>query len=169
MTKVLDEIAVAHPTRNSLPSAARTQVASLLNLRLADAIDLMLQCKQAHWNVRGQQFHSLHELFDTVYAGVEESVDVIAERIVQMGGTAVGTVQVVARTSEVKEYPAGLSSAHDHVDTLATALAGFASRMRTAGARMTELQDAGTADLCVEVCRNVEKSLWMVEANNPGR
>src|SRR5262245_44620603 len=72
--------------RNALPMASRTPVVELLNQRLADAIDLQGQCKQAHWNVKGPSFIALHKLFDDVYAEVSEYVDTIAERIVQLGG-----------------------------------------------------------------------------------
>ena len=54
----------AFSTRNNLPKADRVQVAELLNRRLADALDLQSQCKQAHWNVKGPNFIALHKLFD---------------------------------------------------------------------------------------------------------
>ena len=53
-----------YPTRNDLPELTRAQVVLLLNQRLADAIDLQTQCKQAHWNVKGPTFIALHKLFD---------------------------------------------------------------------------------------------------------
>ena len=57
-----------HQTKNDIPLETRTKVVALLNARLADAIDLTLQGKQAHWNVKGPQFIALHELFDKVSA-----------------------------------------------------------------------------------------------------
>ena len=52
-----------HPTRNDLSTKTRTKVVAVLNARLADAIDLQFQAKQAHWNVKGPNFIALHELF----------------------------------------------------------------------------------------------------------
>src|SRR5207253_4187716 len=75
-----------YPTRNDLPESARIKLVELLNARLADAIDLQTQCKQAHWNVKGPEFIALHKLFDEVNDAVEEYVDLIAERAVQLGG-----------------------------------------------------------------------------------
>src|SRR5207302_4800402 len=63
------------PTKNDLPEAARAQLIELLNSRLADAIDLATQCKQAHWNVKGPAFFSLHQLFDELSADVRGYVD----------------------------------------------------------------------------------------------
>ena len=51
-------------TKNSLPAETRAQVAAILNQSLADLSDLYSQTKQAHWNVRGRLFYSLHKLFD---------------------------------------------------------------------------------------------------------
>src|SRR2546422_5087145 len=74
-----------YPTKNDLPEATRRQMSDLCNARLADAIDLQTQTKQAHWNVKGPHFIALHELFDKVNADVEDYVDLIAERAVQLG------------------------------------------------------------------------------------
>src|SRR5476651_2395982 len=77
-----------YQTVNDLPKDARVKVIGILNQRLADIIDLQTQLKQAHWNVKGPNFIGLHELFDKIAATVETYADKIAERIVQLGGTA---------------------------------------------------------------------------------
>jgi starvation-inducible DNA-binding protein len=73
-----------HRTRNDLSRAVRTKVIDLLDARLADAIDLQTQLKQAHWNVKGPTFIQLHELFDKITEAVEDYVDDLAERVVQL-------------------------------------------------------------------------------------
>ena len=93
-------------TKNDIPEATRAKVVELLNARLADCIDLQTQTKQAHWNVKGPNFIALHELFDKVNEAVEEYVDDIAERAVQLGGVAEGTARMVAKRSSLREYPA---------------------------------------------------------------
>src|SRR6266567_2090718 len=84
-------------TKNDLPEKARVEVIGLLNQRLAEAIDLQTQCKQAHWNVKGPAFIALHKLFDDVNEDVEEYVDLIAERVVQLGGVAEGTARSIVK------------------------------------------------------------------------
>ena len=86
-----------HPSKIRLPEATRREMATLLNARLADAIDLSTQMKQAHWNVKGPSFIALHELFDTLHGEVLAHVDNLAERVVNVGGTALGTAAVVAQ------------------------------------------------------------------------
>src|ERR1700688_3887492 len=114
---------VVYTTGNELPENMRSQVIDLLNQRLADAIDLDTQAKQAHWNVKGPQFIALHKLFDEVYAAVEEYVDLLAERVVQLGGVAAGTARIVAERSELSEYPHTIADGPAHVSALAGALA----------------------------------------------
>src|SRR5438034_1699752 len=88
----------------ALPEEQQAKLIELLNRRLADAIDLQLQSRQAYWNVKGPHFMVLRELFDKVAQGVEEYANLIAEHIMQLGGMAEGTVQAVARRSSLDEY-----------------------------------------------------------------
>ena len=96
-------------TKNDLPESARIKVIELLNARLADCKDLQTQTKQAHWNVKGPNFIGLHELFDKINEAVDEYVDEIAERAVQLGGVAEGTARVVAKRSTLPEYPLNIA------------------------------------------------------------
>jgi starvation-inducible DNA-binding protein len=155
------------PTKNDLPAATRTKVAELLNARLADCIDLQTQCKQAHWNVKGPSFIALHQLFDEINEGVEEYVDLLAERVVQLGGVAEGTARQVAARSSLPEYPM-VTDGGDHVDALSSALAAFGRAARKAIGQAEELEDADTMDILTEISRGVDKWLWFVEAHQQG-
>ena len=141
----------------------------LLNQQLADALDLGLQAKQAHWNVKGPHFIGLHELFDKVAEDLEESIDNIAERAVQLGGIALGTIQVVSKTSRLSAYPLDVLSGNEHVARLAASLTEFAATARAAIDTAGESGDADTADLFTEVSRGVDKLLWMVEAHSQSK
>jgi starvation-inducible DNA-binding protein len=154
-------------TKNDVPGKVRSTVAHLLNARLADAIDLQLQVKQAHWNVKGPHFIALHELFDQISGAVLEYVDLIAERIVQLGGVAEGTVQTVAQRTQLFQYPLGDADGHKHVEALATALASFNEPVRGAIDEVDKLGDAVTVDMLTEIARGVDKWLWFVEAHQP--
>ena len=92
-------------TKNGLSEATRVKAVELLSARLADCIDLQTQTKHAHWNVKGPNFIALHELFDKINEEVEDYVDDIAERAVQLGGVAEGTARMVAKRSSLRGYP----------------------------------------------------------------
>ena len=155
-------------TKNDLAEETRTEVITLLNQRLADCIDLQTQCKQAHWNVKGPQFIALHKLFDEINEEVEDYVDLLAERIVQLGGIAEGTVGVVAKRTSLIDYPLTLTTGAEHVAALSDALAGFARTARIGIEEMSELEDADSADILTEVSRGTDKWLWFVEAHLQG-
>jgi starvation-inducible DNA-binding protein len=157
-----------YPTKNDLPEASRREVVGLLNQRLADCIDLQTQSKQAHWNVKGPTFIALHKLFDEINADVAEYADLLAERVVQLGGIAEGTVGVVAERSTLVDYPVTLSTGTQHVAALSDALAMFGRTVRLGIEEMNELEDAGSADILTEISRGVDKWLWFVEAHQQG-
>jgi starvation-inducible DNA-binding protein len=152
-------------TRNDLPEETRQAMVTLLNHRLADALDLYLQTKQAHWNVKGPSFIALHELFDSVAEHVEAQSDTLAERAVALGGVAEGTLQAVSERSTLAAYDRALVSGMGHVRALSDALAAYGKAIRAAIAAADEVGDADTADLFTEVSREVDKDLWFVEAH----
>jgi starvation-inducible DNA-binding protein len=154
-----------HSTRNDLPAATRARVGVLLNARLADTIDLQLQAKQAHWNVKGPNFIALHELFDKVADAAEEAGDLLAERLVALGGRAEGTVQAVGRRTTLRPYSLTLASGADHVQAVADALATVARASREAIDDADRAGDKGTSDLFTELSRDLDKLLWLVEAH----
>jgi starvation-inducible DNA-binding protein len=152
-------------TKNDLPEDKRVDVIGLLNQRLAEAIDLQTQCKQAHWNVKGPTFIALHKLFDDINEDVESYVDLLAERVVQLGGVAEGTIGVAESRSKLPDYPIGLTTGAEHVAALSDALSAFGHAARIAIEEMNELEDAGSADILTEISRGVDKWLWFVEAH----
>jgi starvation-inducible DNA-binding protein len=137
----------------------------LLDARLADAVDLQTQMKQAHWNVKGPTFISLHELFDKINEDVEDYVDLIAERAVQLGGVVHGTARQVATRSALTDYP-DAREGRQHVEAVTAALAAFGKLARSAIDAADRLGDKDSADILTEISRAVDKWLWFVEAHS---
>ncbi len=154
-----------YETKNDISKSLRVQLNTLLNQRLADVIDLQIQLKQAHWNVKGPNFISLHELFDKVATGIEAYSDTIAERIVQLGGIAEGTIRVASSRSKLDEYPLTIGDGVAHVQATVAAIAKFGTMVRHSIDEATNLEDNDTADIFTEVSRGVDKWLWFVEAH----
>jgi starvation-inducible DNA-binding protein len=154
-----------NPTRNDLSKKARKAAAALLNARLADGLDLQMRAKQAHWNVKGPHFQALHLLFDGVASAVSGWNDDLAERAVQLGGIAEGTVVAVATASSLEAYPPFAVDGRAHLEAMAASLATFGASVRAAVDEATRLGDAGTADLLTGVSRGADKQLWLVEAH----
>lgn len=154
-----------HNTKIDLAKEKREKLIELLNSRLADASDLKSQIKQAHWNVKGMSFIALHELFDSIATAVEAHVDLIAERVTTLGGTAMGTVRLAAQNSGLSEYPHEITEGAAHVDAVSTALADFGKVVRKGIDEAADLGDQDTADIFTEISREIDKQLWFVEAH----
>ena len=126
---------------------------------------MTLSLKQAHWNVKGPHFIALHELFDKLYEEAGDHADTIAERIAALGGNAEGTTQAVVKKTTLAEYPLALTDGLGHVARLADSFAKFGGEVRRAIDTATELRDADTADLFTGLSRELDKSLWFLEAH----
>src|SRR5579885_2774140 len=107
-----------YKTKNDLSENAKSASIGVLNARLADAIDLALLTKQAHWNIKGPQFIALHEMIDGFRTEIDGHVDTMAERVVQLGGTALGTTQAVAKATTLAPYPTDIHKSNDHLAAL---------------------------------------------------
>jgi starvation-inducible DNA-binding protein len=154
-----------HRSRIDLADNVRAASTRLLQQRLAEAIDLKLQAKQAHWTVKGPSFIALHELFDQTAQLVEQQTDSIAERMAALGGTPEGTVQAVQSRSSLKPYPLDISDGQAHAAALSDALASFGRSVRAGIKEAGEVGDEVTAGLLTTLAEMVDKQLWFVEAH----
>jgi starvation-inducible DNA-binding protein len=130
---------------------------------LVDLVDLSLLAKQAHWNVVGKNFRSVHLQLDEVVAAARQYTDTVAERAVAIGLTPDGRASTVSRESQVEPLDAGYIAAETVVDAFATRLNAIIGRMRE---RMnaTEEADPVTQDLFIDIVADLEKLSWMFQA-----
>ncbi len=154
-----------HRTRNNLPSNAKSVSIDLLNARLADGIDLALATKQAHWNLKGPQFIGIHTMLDGFRTEQDEWNDTMAERAVQLGGTALGTTQTVAKMSKLAPYPTDTYAIADHLAALIDRFSTYANALHDSIDQADEAGDADAADIFTEVSRGIDKQLWFLEAH----
>lgn len=153
------------PSHSSVDQKDRAPIVESLNKALASSIDLSLQVKQAHWNIKGPQFFARHELFDKLADTLRDQTDVIAERAATLGGYAAGTARLAAANSALPEYDLKAVSGNEHVRALVERYAAFAQQIRD-GIRTAEShEDPVTADLYTQVLRQTELDLWFLESH----
>ena len=141
---------------------------ALLNQQLADTFDLYSQVKQAHWNVKGTRFMQLHLLFDDLASNLLEPIDMIAERAMALGGTALGTARLAAAHSNLPEFPVEVVRDWQVIELLADRFATYAASTRIAIDRAGEVNDQATMALFIEISRTIDKHLWFLEVHLSG-
>ena len=137
-----------------LPQGDRSALIKLCNDRLADAVDLQLQCKHAFWNTTDPDLAEVRELFDELNDSVEDYADRIAERAVELGGVANSTERVVATWSHVLCAPDACR--RNHAQTIATALQSFGELVRRATETASDSNDSASAEVFAEISEGLE-------------
>ncbi len=112
--------------------------------------------------MKGPHFITLRELFGQVTDGVEGYIDLLGERIVQLGGRAEGTAYLVSRRTSLERYPLASAESNGHIEALATVLACFGKHVRYAIGQVADLLDNGSTDLFTEISRGTDSWLWLI-------
>jgi starvation-inducible DNA-binding protein len=151
------------PITSALTGADRDVTGEALQATLVELVDLSLLAKQAHWNVVGRQFRSVHLHLDELVTTARKYVDAVAERAAAIGVSPDGRSRTVADTSGVKEFPHGWQDIEATVTAIVDALATLINRLR-ARIDKTDSSDPVTQDLLIEICAELEQAHWMWQA-----
>ncbi len=149
--------------REILGSEANVAVTGALQNNLTNLIDLALLMKQAHWNVIGQNFRSIHLQLDEIIADVRNASDEVAERMTTLGVEPDGRASTVAENSSLKAYPAEFVDVSRTITLVADALKTTITELRSAIEKLGEL-DPVSEDMCISISASLEKHLWMLQA-----
>ena len=141
----------------------RKLICKELNKLLADSYLLYLKTQNYHWNVTGQMFQSLHQLFESQYTELSMAIDVIAERIRALGEFAPGSFAAFSRISSIKEE-AAIPNAEEMIHNLVHANETVVTTARQIISLSTEYEDDVTADLMIERMQIHEKNAWMLRS-----
>ena len=151
-------------TSVDIPLEERIDLINILNQDLADTFDLYSQTKQAHWNVKGSDFIQLHEFFDRIAEMIFPFIDKLAERVMALGGTALGTARMSAKNSNLDEFPM-INDGIKVIENLAERYAIVANYCREGIDKTENLGDMASSDLLIEFVRSLDKALWFLEAH----
>ncbi len=153
-----------HESPNPLSAEARRAIARALTVVLTDGLDLQSQIKVAHWNIKGPHFAALHPLFDGFATDIAARNDEVAERILTLGGLAVGSSRHVAAHSSLPDYPQDVTQDLEHVRLLVARIDTYLATVRKGRRQANECDDQDTVDLLTEIVQVFEKHSWFLRA-----
>lgn len=151
------------PITSPLPEADKQATGAILQATLVDLVDLSLIAKQAHWNVVGKNFRSVHTQLDELVSTARTYVDEVAERANAIGVSPNGKARTVVESSGVPDYPDGWLSDAQTVQAIVATLEALIKRIR-ARIDETDKSDLVTQDLLVDIAKDLEQAHWMWQA-----
>ncbi len=149
--------------RTFLAEADRDATVQALQENLVDLIDLAVQGKQAHWNLAGPQFRSVHLELDEIIATARAGSDEVAERMATLGSAPDGRVDVVKSSTRLEPYPGGFQTVEATVTAYADRLAVTIEGLRKSIATLDGL-DPISQDMLIAISAQFEKQLWMLQS-----
>jgi starvation-inducible DNA-binding protein len=142
----------------------RLEAAGILQRLLTDIIDLTLQAKQAHWNLRGSEFRSIHLQLDELGEAGRAYADRLAERCLALGVAADGRVASVAANTDLDPFPEGRLEVKQVIEYVADRLRTVSEAGRSRLARLEQVDPVSQSLVC-EFLEQIEKQLWMFESS----
>lgn len=135
-----------------------------MNVFIADQLVLSMKIHNVHWNIKGDNFFTLHPLMDQYYEEHLERIDEVAERLLAIGGQPIGSLKDSLALATIKERDDKKLDGTTLVNTL---IVDF-SQARQHANRLIEIadevKDYGTADYFTAVIQVYDKELWMLNA-----
>lgn len=148
---------------------SREGVIQILGTLLADEYVLYTKTRKYHWNVTGPRFQQLHEFFKTLYTQLDIIVDDVAERIPQLGGKAVATLEEFGKLARIEEDAGQYPAANKMLSNLLNDHEAVIRSLRTdADACADRYHDMGTNDFLIGLLEQHEKIAWMIRAHIEG-
>jgi len=136
---------------------------TLLSVILADEMTLYTKTRKFHWNVEGDSFLELHQMFEEQYSDIEKIIDQVAERINKLGSKTIGTMKEFSGLTRIRETPGKYPSQKDMINELLRDHEGLVTEIRKdVDACAEQIKDAGTADFLTGIMEQHETAAWVL-------
>jgi starvation-inducible DNA-binding protein len=141
----------------------RKQSTDVLSILLADEMSMYVKTRKFHWNVAGESFMELHQLFQQQYTSLEATIDAIAERINQLGAGTIGTMQEFVECSRLTEFAAVYPMQKEMLVELLNDYNELINYLRSDIVTISkDSEDVGTIDFLTGIIQQHEKTAWML-------
>lgn len=128
---------------------------------LVELLELQNQGKQAHWNVVGPHFRSVHLELDEIVDAVREHADTVAERLRALNAVPDGRTRTVANTTKLTSFPEGEVSVEKTIALIAERISVVVNVIRTVHDDV-DAADPTSADILHTILESLEKQRWML-------
>lgn len=149
--------------KTGMPKKDRSEVADMLNRVLADQHVLYIKLRNYHWNLAGESFVEVHRFLEELYNALAEEIDLVAERLPQIGFPALGSMQEFLALASLKEESGKKKNQRDAILALADDYEDCATTLREMISKIDEdCDDPVTVDLLTDLLKSHEKNAWML-------
>lgn len=144
----------------------RKAVSDQLGKLLADEFVLYTKTRNAHWNIEGPDFHSMHIFFESQYGEIDELMDGVAERIRKIGHYAPASLSQLLQLTHLTEK---IDRKNDSQGFLKELLEDHESIIEFIRSNInpfaTKYNDAGTSDFITGLMETHETMAWMLRSH----
>lgn len=140
-------------------------IAEVLSSLLADEFVLYAKTRNAHWNVQGPDFHTVHLYFETLYHELETYIDDVAERIRQIGHFAPATLKDYLELTHLTEERVDKNDSISFIKDLLSDHEAIIIFLRENIDKIEEDYDFGTSDFLTSLMEKHEKTAWMLRSH----
>lgn len=156
-------------TRHPLAESSRAEIVRALQPVQTGSLELFLQLKSAHWNVRGSAFGSVHEILEAASQRVLGFADDVAERMAVLGGEPLASARKLAAVPQLADVPVGVRQQDEVIKVTCDRIAFFSNLVRDCIDTIERNDDPVSADCCIRALSELEKSMWKLESHLPAR
>lgn len=146
-----------------LPIKETEQIADDLNVLLSSFQVYYQNLRGIHWNIKGKRFFDLHVKFEELYNDAQLKIDLIAERILTIGGKPLHTFQDYVDNNKIK-VGKNISVDEEAVHLIVTSLSELLKIERELLNKSDEANDEGTNSMMSDFIKEQEKTIWMMKA-----
>lgn len=146
-----------------LPVKETEEIANDLNILLSSFQVYYQNLRGIHWNIRGKRFFDLHVKFEELYNDAQLKIDLIAERVLTIGGKPLHTFDDYIKNNKL-EVGKNVSNDEDAVHLVVNSLSDLLPLERELLAKSGEINDEGTNSMMSDFIKEQEKTIWMMKA-----
>ncbi|HLF50862.1 DNA starvation/stationary phase protection protein [Flavobacterium sp.] len=134
-----------------------------LNILLSNFQVYYQNLRGIHWNIRGKRFFDLHVKFEELYTDAQIKIDLIAERVLTIGGTPLHTFEDYIKNNQIV-VGKNISNDEKAVHLIVTSLSHLLKIEREILSKAAAINDEGTNSMMSDLIAEQEKTIWMMRA-----